>query len=417
MLHQLASAPDGRLPQGDANKAIPKQLKSELQLTPAVLKSLRAQMVAAGWVTEEKSGRVVTLTVTEVGKQQLRALAPYVPLSPAKGTVSPPTDERVRTVRETYILDALARAPDRTMSRTDVAGLTNQHCLGLNPATARAVLTELALRGNVDVRRATDAELYALTASGAERLAGLRTQCPVLPPTGKPTPTADAGVQTAREAFLLLNLLEAPGHRLSATRSSALSYPKPVKLNHATAWQIRSALAATGQVAVEWDGEEGWYTLTPAGRRHLAGLSFDGLGEVKIKGATLTALLACAREGVPPARVAVPAATGQDASPAPLAEHQLEGAVMGAFDELLNGPYANLRMVPIHEIRKAIAERFGPAVPHAAFNDCLLSLRRANRLRLISIDDRSRATPEQLRDSIFDVGETFFYAEKAHAPA
>jgi hypothetical protein len=34
------------------------------------------------------------------------------------------------------VLDALARAPERTLSKADVAGLTTQHCLGLNPATA-----------------------------------------------------------------------------------------------------------------------------------------------------------------------------------------------------------------------------------------------------------------------------------------
>jgi hypothetical protein len=279
------------------------------------------------------------------------------------------------------------------------------------------VLTELALRGDVEVHRATGAELYVLSASGAERLAALRSECPVLPPTGKPTPATDEFVRAAREAFLLLNLLEAPGHRLSATRSAALSYPKPAKLNHATAWQVRGELADAGHVAVEWDGEEGWYALTASGRRHLSGLRFDGLGEVKIKGSTLTELLTAAREGGRPSAGTAAPAREPEAPPAALPDGQLESAVMGAFDELLSGPYANLRMVPIHEIRKAVAERFGAAASHAAFNESVLALRRAKQLRLISIDDRSRATSEQLRDSVFAVGETFFYAEKAHAPA
>jgi hypothetical protein len=38
-------------------------------------------------------------------------------------------------------------------------------------------------------------------------------------------------------------------------------------------------------------------------------------------------------------------------------------------------------------------------------------------VRLISIDDRSRATSEQLRDSVFAVGETFFYMEQPDALA
>ena len=46
-------------------------------------------------------------------------------------------------------------------------------------------------------------------------------------------------------------------------------------------------------------------------------------------------------------------------------------------------------------------------IDHPAFDERLLDLRRRDRVRLISIDDRSRATPEQLQNSVFAVGETF----------
>jgi hypothetical protein len=49
-------------------------------------------MASSGWLTEEKSRRVVTHAVTEVGKQQLGELGRYLPLAPAKGTVNPPAD-------------------------------------------------------------------------------------------------------------------------------------------------------------------------------------------------------------------------------------------------------------------------------------------------------------------------------------
>ena len=109
----------------------------------------------------------------------------------------------------------------------------------------------------------------------------------------------------------------------------------------------------------------------------------------------------------PPALQSVPA----DAVPPPRAE--LEAAVMGTFEDLLADKYAAVRMVPIHEIRAEIRSRFGErAASSEVFNDLLLDMRRAKKVRLLSIDDRSRATEQQLADSIFAVGETFFYVER-----
>ena len=437
LLHQLANAPDGKLSQSDANKTLPKQIKDELQLTPAALKGLRQTMVQAGWLAEEKSGRVITHSVTEVGREQLRQLEPHLPLLPAGGKVNPAPDARVSVERDIYVLSALAQAPQHTISKAELevgfggkgqlkvaelvakhphlALFRDQHCLGLNPATTRAVLTELALRGDVEVHRGGGSESYALTRSGAERLGRLREQCPVLPPTGKAAP--DESLRRSREAYLLLRLLQCAKHTLWGADAHASNKKEPLKLNHATAWQVRGDLARAGHVALNWDGKEGSYTLTSSGQRYLTTLPFDDLGEVKIKGSVLTELLTAARDSAAPApgAAAAPGAAPK-ATPTTLTGAQLEAGVMGVFNELLGGPYANLRMVPIHEIRTAIAERFGSvAASHAAFNECVLGLRRAKQLRLISIDDRSRATPEQLRDSVFAVGETFFYAESAHA--
>ncbi len=437
LLHQLTTAPTGTLSKSEANAAIPKLVKAELGLTAAVANDLRAKMATLTWVQEENSGRNVSYSVTEIGLHHAHELERYIPLLPAKGTVNPPSDPAVHVAREVYVLDALSRAAARTISKTDldagfggrpklkVAELAakhpdavpfrDQHCLGLNPATTRAVLTELALRDDVSVSRAADSEAYLLTPSGAERLGRLRSECPVLPPTGRPTPAANDAVRRGREAFLLLTLLAPPKPAASGSKAKGVSYPKPLKLNHATAWQVRGELAKHGHIAIHWSGTEGRYALTPPGKRYLATLSFDALGEVKIAGSALTELLAVAREGAKPiagfAQPPPPSAVG----PALTAE-QLERAVTGTFHELLRGPFANLRMVPIHEIRRRVVEQYGThAVSHAAFNDLLLELRRTDKLRLVSIDDRSRATTDQLRDSVFAVGETFFYAEQAHA--
>ncbi|MDB5306092.1 MAG: hypothetical protein JWO38_294 [Gemmataceae bacterium] len=418
LLHQLLNAPDGKLPQAAANKAIPKQIQEQLTLTGKAATDLRAKMAAAGWLGEEKNGRIVTYSITEAGKHQLRDLARYVPLLPAKGGDSPPADDRMRGAREVYVLDALARAADQTMSKADVAAFRNQHCLGLNPGTTRAVLSELALRGDISVHRTADSESYSLTHIGTEFLGRLRGEYPILPPAGKPTAAPNESVRLGREAFLLLKLLQSAKYTCWESDAALGSYPKPLKLNHATAWRARGELAAAGYIVTHWDGKEGSYTLTASGKRRLASLPFDELGEVKIKGSALTELLAAAREETNPTPRETPTPTEPQAPRAALTDAQLETAVMDIFHELLGGQYANLHMVPIHEIRKAVAERFGPdAASHAVFNDRMLALRRAKQVRLISIDDRSRATPEQLRDSVFAVGETFFYVEKPHAPA
>ncbi|MFO0824027.1 MAG: hypothetical protein U0792_13095 [Gemmataceae bacterium] len=431
LLHQLAMTTEGKLSQSDADKATPAQLKQELRFTPAKnLKELRQRMVTAGLLVEEKTGKTVSHRITEAGRQRLRELDRYIPLIAVKGTINPPTDEGVKVAREVYILDSLSRAQQHTLTKADLdAGFgtkpkagelaakhpdavpfRTQECLRLNGATARAVLAELALRDDVHVSRSAGSESYTLTPAGETRLARLRADYPVLPPTGKPAPPPNETIAHARQAYVLLKLLETPNGCHTAAECNLLSYPKPFKLNHATAWQLRCEFVRQGYLTARWDGKEGSYNITPAGKRYLATLSFDTFGEFKIKGHALTQLLAVARE-MPRAEI-----QRQTAEPLPrptLDVAALESAVMDTFHELLRGPFATLRMVPIYEVRGEIAKRFGAnGLSHAAFNDALLDLRRTDRVRLVSIDDRSRATPEQLRNSVFAVGETFFYMEK-----
>jgi DNA-binding PadR family transcriptional regulator len=396
-------------------------------------------MVVAGWLTEAKVNRVATYSITDAGKRLLGDLERYLPLQPARGKLNPPADDQTRVAREIYVLSALFRAPHHTISKADLevgfggkgtpnvaelvtkqphlAMFRDQSCLGLNPATTRAVLNELALRGDIQVHRFSGSESYALSPAGVESLKQLRDRCPVLPPLGKSAPASSESIRQGREAFLLLKLLQSAKYALWETDAAVGSYPKPLKLNHATAWKVRGELVREGHISAHWDGKEGSYTLTPSGKRYLATMPFDALGEVKIKGSALTDLLSAARENSTPA-VTGNSTLGESRTHPALTAAQLEKAVMEIFDELLRGRFANIRMVPIHEIRNELATRFGPhSVSHAGFNELLLDLRRTDRVRLISIDDRSRATPDQLRDSVSAVGETFFYVEKANVLA
>jgi DNA-binding PadR family transcriptional regulator len=440
LLQQVAISPNETVTQSTANKGIPKQIQLELSLSARAANGLRNEMVATGWLAEETVKRVVTYSITELGKKQLIDLDRYLPLLPAGGKLNLPENTDASVAREVYLLDALARAPKRTISKNDLdvgfggkgklkakelsatlphlAMFRDQSCLGLNPATTRAILTELAFRGDIQVLRTEGTESYSLTAGGIASLARLRSQCPVLPPTGKPSSAPNEAVRRGREAFLLLKLLQSARYALWESDSAIGSYPKPLKLNSATAWKVRRELVREGYIELNWDGNEGCYTLTPTGKRHLATLPFDALGEVKVKGSALTELLSAAREGAKPEAGATPTrAESQSTEPA-LTGTQLEAEIMDIFHELLRERFANLDMVPIHEIRREVAERHGAyTASHAVFDDLFLGLRREKKLRLISISDRSRATFEQLRDSIVGVGETFFYAERTHAPA
>ncbi|MGL6095029.1 MAG: hypothetical protein ACRC7O_04410, partial [Fimbriiglobus sp.] len=204
LLHQLATAPDGTLTQSEANKAIPKQIKDELNFTNKSANDIRWKMVVAGLLNEQKVKRTVTYTITDAGRENARELEPIRPLLPAKGTAVPPVDDRVRVAREVYVLAAISRADGKTLTRAATAAVAKQACLQItNLATVRAVLSDLALRGEVEVHRDADAESYALTPAGVALLERLRPACPVLPPTGKPTAPSDEAVRQGREAFVL----------------------------------------------------------------------------------------------------------------------------------------------------------------------------------------------------------------------
>jgi predicted transcriptional regulator len=399
LLQQLVNA-GGALLQSTANKAIPKQIQKELGLTGKRANEVRATMAASGWLTEEKINRVVKYSITDLGRNQLRDLERFLPLLPAKGEVKQQTDDWMRTAREAYVLTALDSAPGQTISKSDleigfggkakpkVAELKTKHphltlfrdqsCLGLNPATTRAVLSELALRGDIQVSRAGGSESYSLTREGTALLERVRNQCPILPPTGKPAIAPNESVRRGREAFLLLKLLQSAKYALWGSDSAAGSYPKQLKLNHATAWKVRDELVREGHISIVWEGKEACYTLTPKGKAYLTTLPFDAIGEVKLRGSALTELLAAARES--PKVVVGEASTraGLVKPDTAFTKAQLEAAVMGLFHELFRERFGDRHMVPIHEIRRALASRFGPHnASHKVLDEVLLGLRQA----------------------------------------
>lgn len=96
---------------------------------------------------------------------------------------------------------------------------------------------------------------------------------------------------------------------------------------------------------------------------------------------------------------------------------ELRHAILESFEELLREEHGVTRLVPIHQVREAIRKRLGStSARHDHFDEAVLSLWRKKRLGIVPITDPSRATPEQLRDSIPGEGDTLYYLEVAHEP-
>jgi hypothetical protein len=197
---------------------------------------------------------------------------------------------------------------------------------------------------------------------------------------------------------------------------------------------VADQLVRQGAVREHGTGTGTSYTMTDTGLELLAateqydadnipsGLSLCGLNEL-LAAARHAPLTSGSRVEVEPRPQAPPAGPGVVPPPptggttdAPVTP----AIVLQVFEELRGSRFAGDGVVPIHELRRRLVERHGSrAGSHESLDPLLKQLRRERRLRLIAIGDYSRATPEQLADSVPGDNETFFSVEAAHehAPA
>src|SRR5262249_16899883 len=130
-----------------------------------------------------------------------------------------------------------------------------------------------------------------------------------------------------------------------------------------------------------------------------------------VRGATLNALVTAVRESSF-ARDKPAGLSGE--GPLPNAR-KLAEAVLDQFQELRREKHGRSGLVPIHEVRQKIADRFGQtAARHDVLDEVILDLWRQGRIRLTAISDLRDATEQQLDDSIQGESQTFFYLETAH---
>jgi hypothetical protein len=92
--------------------------------------------------------------------------------------------------------------------------------------------------------------------------------------------------------------------------------------------------------------------------------------------------------------------------------------VLAEFERLRQDRYAQHGMVPIHALRGAIAQRFGPAAAdHDSLDPLLKELRRQGQIRLVALGNAGAATEQQIADSIPGENEIYFAIESAHEHA
>jgi len=101
--------------------------------------------------------------------------------------------------------------------------------------------------------------------------------------------------------------------------------------------------------------------------------------------------------------------------PASLTDAELNEEILKAFEYLLREKYTQGNMVPIHAVRRRVAERLGEeTASHAVFDPAVQQLGKQRKLRLVSMSDRRDATDDEINASIPSANETFFYMKAAH---
>lgn len=243
-----------------------------------------------------------------------------------------------------------------------------------------------------------------------------KTATPKLRATAAPADEATISeeLREAQKAYLLLQLLNADDQMLTrgeANKFRDLSKGAKISLNFhkvAAANYRRERLADMNLLKIT-PGRAIHYTLLPDGRDYLAAcVRHLNNVEFRIKGKTLNTLIAHAHESsFQPQATISPDAVITHTSPA-----QLVDTVLALFEELRRERHSRSGLVPIHEVRQRIAERYGAAAArHDVLDEVILGLWRDKRIGLEGISDLGSASEQQLNDSIPGVGNTIFYLE------
>jgi predicted transcriptional regulator len=325
------------------------------------------------------------------------------PSSPA------PTREAFTQPQREFLLRKLFAAKDHALSIGDVnKRLKGKEAadLGLRPESTEHLGAALAAEHLLRIVKAGRTSRYELTEQGRAHVQALGVAAGTA--RGTIRQAKDEAQQRQRKSFLLYQLLKAKGRTLSQrTANTANATWKHLNLNAATAHHIRAELAAEGLLTVAREGKKEKYTLTPAGQLRLGTMEFYDKGTFTLTGTILNQLLEAARDAAKQFDAPAPVHPTPRQAPADLA-----AAVLAEFEELRREKHHHSGMVPIHEVRQRIREKYGEeSARHGVLDEVIKGLHRDGQLRLAALTDQGRATEEELQGSLPGVGETLFYLE------
>jgi DNA-binding PadR family transcriptional regulator len=177
-------------------------------------------------------------------------------------------------------------------------------------------------------------------------------------------------------------------------------------------WILDSLVNQKAIERIERGGRAASYRLLEAGRELLGASDQYERLKFTLLGKQLNDLLLAARM--------VGKATTPDVPPKRQEEPSRPTAaqILAEYERLKQERYSEHGMVPIHELRRVVANRFGAeAASHEVLDSLLKALRRERRLRLVAIGNAGDASQQQLDDSIHGDNEIYFMIEDVHEPA
>ena len=328
---------------------------------------------------------------------------------PAEAT---PADESRRLKQQEWcLLDQLLQAvPGHKLPKGQAnKKLTKalQRDLGLTTETANRLRESLAEKGYIRITKKGQNVTYELTDAGREYLQTLEPY----PPQPEVEPVSEE-VQRYQTAYLLFQLFRAKDGVLTRGKANKTLGPTDLELKPAAANQLRRKLAQQGILKIDKGSRSESYRLTPGGEEMLAALRHYPTTRFWLTGRQLNALLDRVSGAAMRQPEAPPTTSAQPQTVQPPAD--LSRAVYDEFEELRRERHGHTGLVPIHEIRARIAEKYGPqAARHDVLDEPIRELWRQGRVRLVSLADLQKATPEQLNNSVPGVNETLFFMEVA----
>ncbi len=222
-----------------------------------------------------------------------------------------------------------------------------------------------------------------------------------------------------QEAFILLQVFRSEEQRLTRSELNA-------KLNTVTATRQLEFNVKSSPETIEYHlanlvekncldeqrrGISISYSLSPdRGAKELASAKQYDSVSFNMTGKTLNALLKAARGTVFEPLEDLPAEVEEPTIETPTHKPVDAETIAKYIAQLHAGQYAGKDLIPIHEVRRLVADHHGlEAASHSSFDPVLKRMRSEGELDLIAISDGRDATQQEMDDSIPGLNETIFY--------